>query len=43
MKCLVVLCLVFYDVGMYLVSVKDGGMNASVRYEFNRSESFGLK
>ena len=42
-KCPAVLRLVFHDAGTYLESAKDGGMNASVRYELNRPESFGLK
>lgn len=42
-KCPAVLRLVFHDAGTYLASAKDGGMNASVRYELNRPESFGLK
>ena len=42
-KCPAVLRLVFHDAGTYLESAKDGGMSASVRYELNRPESFGLK
>jgi L-ascorbate peroxidase len=42
-KCPAVLRLVFHDAGTYLASAKDGGMNASVRFELNRPESFGLK
>jgi len=42
-KCPAVLRLVFHDAGTYLESANDGGMNASVRYELNRPESFGLK
>lgn len=42
-KCPAVLRLVFHDAGTYLESAGDGGMNASVTYELNRPESFGLK
>ena len=38
-----VLRLVFHDSGTYREATKDGGMNASVRFELARPESFGLK
>ena len=38
-----VLRLVFHDAGTRRVSSNDGGMNASVRFELGRPESFGLK
>jgi L-ascorbate peroxidase len=38
-----VLRLVFHDAGTRRVSEGDGGMNASVRFELTRPESFGLK
>ena len=38
-----VLRLVFHDAGTYDEATKTGGMNASVRFELGRPESFGLK
>lgn len=38
-----VLRLVFHDAGTFRTATDDGGMNASVRYELSRPESFGLK
>ena len=38
-----VLRLVFHDAGTFRTATNDGGMNASVRYELSRPESFGLK
>nr|UBZ25209.1 L-ascorbate peroxidase [Chlamydomonas sp. UWO 241] len=33
----------FHDAGTFSAATKDGGVNASIQYEFDRPESFGLK
>ncbi len=35
--------LVFHDAGTYSASSGDGGLNASIRFELDRPENFGLK
>jgi L-ascorbate peroxidase len=39
----VLLRLVFHDAGTYSAAAGDGGINASIRFELDRPESFGLK
>lgn len=42
-KAAVVLRLAFHDSGTFDRAAGDGGLNASIQYEFERPESFGLK
>ena len=42
-KAPVMLRLVFHDAGTYSISSHDGGINASIRFELERPENFGLK
>ena len=42
-KAPVALRLAFHDAGPFNRAAGDGGMNASIKFEFDRPESFGLK
>ena len=42
-KAPVALRLAFHDAGPFNKAAGDGGMNASIQFEFDRPESFGLK
>ncbi|GIL56243.1 hypothetical protein Vafri_11678 [Volvox africanus] len=42
-KAAVALRLVFHDAGTYSALLGDGGLNASIQYELDRPENFGLK
>ena len=42
-KAAVCLRLAFHDAATFSLTAKDGGMNASIGYELDRPESFGLK
>lgn len=35
--------LVFHDAGSYSAAAGDGGLNASIRFELDRPDNFGLK
>lgn len=35
--------LVFHDAGSYSAAAGDGGVNASIRFELDRPDNFGLK
>ena len=35
--------LVFHDIGSYSAAAGDGGSNASIRFELDRPDNFGLK
>jgi L-ascorbate peroxidase len=35
--------LVFHDAGTFNLVKRDGGMNASIQFELERPENFGLK
>jgi hypothetical protein len=39
----VVVRLVFHDAGTYSAAAGDGGLNASIRFELDRPDNFGLK
>lgn len=43
MQAAVLLRLVFHDAGTWSAAAKDGGLNASIRFELERPENFGLK
>lgn len=42
-KCAVALRLAYHDAGTFSKLQSDGGMNASIRFELERPENFGLK
>jgi len=42
-KAPVALRLAFHDAGTYLAATRDGGANASIQFELDRPENFGLK
>jgi L-ascorbate peroxidase len=42
-KAPVMLRLVFHDAGTYLSATRNGGVNASIQFELDRPENFGLK
>jgi L-ascorbate peroxidase len=35
--------LVFHDAGTFSAATGDGGVNASIRFELDRPDNFGLK
>lgn len=43
LQCPVVLRLVFHDSGTHNIAAGDGGANASIQFELDRPENFGLK